>query len=192
MLTVETTINPIYRGNQDPDTSELYSNLDAKSLQGEIKAFQEWMIKTHPIFNSDGDIVIVSGIFDDGTKKAFAKYGVEYAAGSPVGKEPTERQKRNAAKRGILWNKVKGWFTKTKQSGLFELGKNQLGLPSEQPYVIGGAPNQTIPPYGSPYTPVVSDDSINTSKKAMLTYVGIGLSILVVGGIIWYASKNNK
>lgn len=181
MLTVETTKNPIYLGNQDPDTSELYSNLDAKSLQGEIKAFQEWMIKKYPNFNSDGDIVIVSGVFDDGTKKAFAKYGVEYAAGSPIGKEPTEKQKQNAAKRGILWSKAKGWFTKAQQSGLFELGKSALGLPqvSPTPNVVGGNTN----PYNAPPTPIPDN-----SNKTM-TYVGIAVGVLAIGGLIWYYTK---
>lgn len=181
MITVKTTINPIITGDKDPDTSELYSNLDAKSLQSEIKAFQEWMVKKYPNFNSDGDIIIVSGIFDDGTKKAFAKYGVEYAAGSPiVGPTPSEKQKKNAEKRGIFWDKAKGWFTKAQQSGLFELGKSALGLPQTgppQPQVIGGYPTQA------------PNNQIKDSKDNTMLYIGIGLAVLIGGGLIWHYSQ---
>ena len=182
MITVKTTLNPILTGGEDPDTSELYSNLDAKSMQGEIKAFQEWMVKKHPNFNSDGDIVIVSGVFDDGTKKAFVTYGAEYASGVniPTGTTPSEKQKANAAKKGVFWDKAKGWIKKGQDSGLFAVAKNILGVNPATGEI--NYPPVTPMPNNTP--PAKQDN-----PKTIVTVIAIAA---VVGTAIWYFSNSNK
>jgi len=183
MLTVQTTLNPIFTGNQEPSPSDLYSNLDDKSLQSEVKSFQEWMVKKYPNFNSDGDIVIVSGVFDDGTKKAFQKYGLEYATGTKSGKTPTETEKSNASKNGLFWDKVKGWYAKGQQSGIFDFAKNAFGLTPNamQTDVIGGNIKEM---------PKSKDEKPKEDKTA--TYFEIGIVVLIAGGLIWYLSKSKK
>jgi len=178
MIKVETTINPIITRGEGLDPSEMYSNLDSKSVQGEILAFQQWMIKNYPNYISNGDTVIASGVFDDGTKAAFKKYGIEYASGVKNGQEPTPQQKERAAKRGLFFDKVKGWYSKGQQLGLFEFAKTALGItpaPSETE-VKGGAPNERKP----------------TETKNDYTTLYIVIALAAIGTATYFIVKSAK
>lgn len=165
MVTIKSTLNPIIK-NEEFDENIEYSSLDGKSQKNEITNFQKWMLSKHPTFNKDGDIVLASGVFDDGTKAAWNQYGAEYTG------VPTAAEKKANAKKGINWDKAKGWVSKAaaagKSSGFFDYLKLRAGMPSTEPIYV-----PPVTPY-APYSPSSDNQPMSkTTKIIIASTVGV-------------------
>lgn len=88
-------------------------------------------------------------------------------------------------KQGLTWDKIKGAWTKAQESGLIDKGKELLGG------LFGkGKPKKGQPPIST--SPKGSGKPKKKPAKGMstTTIVLIGVSVLVVGFVVYKLSKN--
>ena len=108
------------------------------------------------------------------------------------GPEPTDQEKETKARAGQVWDKVSGkWremtqnekslFNRLKSSGAFGALGQLLGI------------GQT-PAMGTPTTTVILEDKDKDKKKKLTTtqWVLIGVGVLALGGLVYFATRDNK
>jgi len=157
------------------------------------------------------------GTFGPSTVKAWDKYGDSFVAtaqtmtniltGMPTTPsapvvtttttttEPTPQQKEEAAKRGLQWDKVKGWIQIGQQTGIID---SVLGLFGVQPQpVVTGSEGGTIPG-GSVTTPggsvvVTTPEEEKRKKRNRMLLIGGGvLAVVVIGYFIFRSKKTTE
>jgi hypothetical protein len=105
------------------------------------------------------------------------------------GPEPTDQEKETKARAGQVWDKVSGkWremtqnerslFNRLKSSGAFGALGQLLGI------------GQT-PAMGTPTTTVVEEEKPK-KKISTTTWVLIGVGVLALGGIVYFATRDKK
>jgi len=187
------------------------------SKPSQVKAFQDWMDIKYPgwVPLKDGklnkNVSKGYGKYGPSTQKADKTYGAEFTKGaaallntlggaltasgggaSPAdttpSTTPTPEVIAAAKKKGVFWDKAKGWIQKGKDTGFFESLKAKFS-----PAPAAGAPTDTS---GTPTdtTPVDTSATDATPPPGMSKGMKIGIAVgaVVLLGVIIYAVTRPK
>lgn len=197
------TAYPVYINTKKVSCPDFYASLDGKSSKAEIQAFQDWMDVKHPGWVNGKSLNKGPGYgtFGPSTTKAWTNYGTEYTSGTTTTTtqtttqttttEPTPEQKVEMAKKGKVWDKVKGWMPNPEQAKNFLAQVQQSGgIKGWLQGFFGGGQQQTggEMPNVTPETP----GAPGPKKKGMSKGLKIGLAIggaVLLGAIIYFATR---
>jgi hypothetical protein len=192
-ITVSTT-NPIYIDKSRKSPNDYYLNFD-QSNSNEVKAFQNWLNKNYAGWANGypNGVVLPTdsgyGSYGSLTATAFKNYGSQYLASlnqantqpnisTQPAIQPTETAKKEAAKKGLVWDSINNKFAKAKESGLLDTVLGIFGVAKPQQETIN-QPNENI--------------GGEKSKMSMGVKIAIGVGALaIVGGIIYAVTKKSK
>jgi hypothetical protein len=196
---------PVYINRKKVSGADLYMNFDSNgkpTKKEEWKVFQNW-------YNSKGfsPKLTADGIAGNMTNAAWASQGSTFVAeakaltnvvtnatsGAPIvtTSEPTQQQKDEAAKRGLQWDKLKGWVAVAtqagQQSGLFDalLNKVGLGTTSTTPVTTTSEGGGTaVLPGGGSVTVTTPEEEAKKKRRKMLIIGGVAVVVIVAAVLL--------
>ena len=196
------TKSPVYINKKRVSDADLYMNFDANgkpTTKNEWKMFQSWHNKKGytPALTEDG----VTGT---NTNNAWNKYGSEFVqvakaltnvvttatSGQSVvtPPEPTSAQKEEAAKKGLQWDKVKGWVKVGKESGFFDAVLNKLGVTTPT-YSTTTTTDGSVNPLVTK-TQAQIDEEEKKKKRRTLIIIGSIALVAVIGVVLLIRKKS--
>lgn len=209
-MKVITSNNVVFR-NTPMSSWGVYSSLDGKSSQAEIKAFQDWLDINQPTWLNGSTLKKGKGYgtFGPSTTKAWKVYGSSYtkalgsvntggggstpilpvtASGTPANNPNlTTTSPKGEKKPGYVFDRALGGFVKLKDAGVLDLigglfGKNLPGSNANQ------NTGQTWD--GGGQTPPPTTEEKPGMSKTTKILIGVG-GVLVIGVIIYMLTKKS-
>jgi hypothetical protein len=186
----------------------------------ETKIFQDWLDAKYPTWVNGSKLNKGSGYgkypFGPATAKAWAAYGTQFVteAKATIGagqnviapvvttseptqqqvvttSEPTQQQKDEAAKKGIQWDKLKGWVNVAtqagQQSGVFDAILNKFGLGTTSTTPVTTTPEgggTAVLPGGGSVTVTTPEEEAKKKRRKMLIIGGVAVVVIVAAVLL--------
>jgi hypothetical protein len=202
---------PVYVNRKKISNADFYMNFDATGkpvTKAETQMFQDWLDMKYPTWLNGGKLNKGSGYgtFGPSTTKAWGTYGTTFVtemkalAGSVLGavsgttpttSEPTQQQKDEAAKKGIQWDKLKGWVNAAaqagQQSGVFDALLNKFGLGTTPTTPVTTTPEgggTAVLPGGGSVTVTTPEEEAKKKRRKMLIIGGVAVVVIVAAVLL--------